>query len=325
MDRISSTTVYSSISSILLPVIAILMITGYTVPFRGTMKLLKLAKSTLDENEKSRRMKSSINYSLWHTTGIVAITLIVLTSSIIMATFPGVRDIALKPMGEDVHVEVNDITVEPVKTYFSYNLYIHGNITPDRDIKPEEIAIVYTLSTPMMTMTEMGPFTTTIAANTTVPIVRVLPLPDVSVFNLNISIVFDGDGNGIYETVLYSKDFSGELNDLYFPLEPRVDIKTGYPTNILLVKASAINLGEIRDDVSMRIKVFHSTYIIANYTLTPGHSLRIDENWSAMFSFALSGVYGDITVRIDLLCEGYTMDTYTTEINLHLMEVRRDG
>ena len=61
----------------LIPGMVVLLALSYIVPFRGTRDLLRIAKMDMGNGEKAKRMKSRIRYSIWHTSGIVGLTVIV--------------------------------------------------------------------------------------------------------------------------------------------------------------------------------------------------------------------------------------------------------
>ena len=72
----------------LIPGMVILLVISYIVPFRGTRDLLRIANSRLGDGEKAKRMKSRIRYSLWHTSGIVGLTVIVTVMFVSVQLWP---------------------------------------------------------------------------------------------------------------------------------------------------------------------------------------------------------------------------------------------
>jgi len=72
----------------LIPGMVILLVISYIVPFRETRDLLRIANSRLGDGEKAKRMKSRIRYSLWHTSGIVGLTVIVTVMFVSVQLWP---------------------------------------------------------------------------------------------------------------------------------------------------------------------------------------------------------------------------------------------
>lgn len=68
---------FSEWAILLIPGMVILLVISYIIPFMGTRDLLRIAKMDMDDGEKAKRMKARIHYSMWHTSGIVGLTVIV--------------------------------------------------------------------------------------------------------------------------------------------------------------------------------------------------------------------------------------------------------
>lgn len=296
----------------------VVIMLGYKLPFEGTYKLLRIAQSHVPDENKSNMMKRFIDYSRWQASGILAMAVVIVLVFTSIQVFPFVGPKIVKlPDDATTTMELSKPLITISRDDFSYIAACETELTNtgDVDALPGSLEVVYTLQANGISRRMVDTLDTMIPANTSISLRKAVPLFDVSESTLNISLYLC-HADGVIRDLLDSKEATIYLNDLYFSMPPKITTNTGPSILSASVSFSAINLGEVRENVMVRVTAYMGSVPIANITTTAQSQLTADYNWSDALTLTMP-LYNDILIVVDLLHGLKLVDRYSQVLEIH--------